>query len=523
MNQTITMYKWNRLLLPCFWLFLGLYAGFSLLTPLSFSLPAMLIGIATGLFLLVLLRFRINERILQHVLLLSMNLYIFLAVWDSTYPTAYTFLILPLLAASFYVDAVPVLVLMAITLPELVLAALFAPVHITLAVYPVLGPSVLLLITAIVILVLVHSVYSGKFWRAMENKNRSMEQALLSREGYLQLFFGNAQDAIAVFDLNDRVIDINPAFEELYGWTREEAIGRKLPIVPPEHREEANDRLRNLFKGQSYSLLETTDMRRDGSYFDAEVTLSSIRDENGKVIATSVISRDISYRKETEKLIVQSEKLKLAGEMAAGVAHEIRNPMTVISGFVQMMHHDTGHPYQPYTKLILSEIERINLIIGEFLILAKPQAVQFSKVSLRQTLEEILLLYGPEFNMQGVIFRETWETEDFAVRGEKNQLKQVFINLIRNAIEALGNEGKISLHAEKAADRTVIIRLKDNGSGIPPEVLTKIFEPFYTTKSTGTGLGLIISQRIIQDHGGSLSVLSEQGKGTEVVVQLPLI
>ncbi|WP_162287791.1 ATP-binding protein [Indiicoccus explosivorum] len=522
MDPTITLKKWNRLLLPAWWFLLFLYIAFALLTPLPLERSAAAAGIISGLAGLAAARFGMPERAIQFGLLLSLNLWIFLAVSDSLYPISFAFLIIPILAAAFYVDPAPVLAVTIVTLPELMFSARFSPVSGSLADYPALGPAVLLLIVLASIISLIHASSYQKIWREIEEKNRSMENALLSREGYLQLFFGNAKDAIAVFDLDDRVIDINPSFEELYGWSRDEAIGRILPIVPPENRGAASIRLKNLYEGKSYSLLETTDMRKDGSRFPAELTLSPIFDAEGRVIATSAISRDISYRKETENLIVQSEKLKLAGEMAAGVAHEVRNPLTVISGFVQMMHHDADHPYQSFTKLILSEIERINLIISEFLILAKPQAAQFREVSLRETLQEVFLLYGPEFNMQGIIFHETWRHSDYVVNGEKNQLKQVFINLIRNAIEAVGHEGKISLLVEEREEGLVAVRLRDNGEGIPDDVLKKIFEPFYTTKASGTGLGLIISQRIVQDHGGSLAIRSKERKGTEVTVLLPI-
>ena len=224
----------------------------------------------------------------------------------------------------------------------------------------------------------------------MEKRALAREYDLNSKQAYLGLFFEQAEDAIAVFDLEDRVITVNPSFEKLYGWTKEESIGRSLPLVPPENIEDAKKRSQLLKQGQSYQLFETTDMRKDGTIFNAQISLSPIFNPDGAVIAASVISRDISYIKENEKLVRQSEKLKLVGELAAGVAHEIRNPMTVISGFVQMMNDDQDSPYYEYTKLIQKETERVELILSEFLVLSRPQATQFVPIHLANTLDEDL-------------------------------------------------------------------------------------------------------------------------------------
>ncbi|WP_256204248.1 PAS domain S-box protein [Planococcus faecalis] len=310
-----------------------------------------------------------------------------------------------------------------------------------------------------------------------------MEKALLSKEGYLQLFFETAKDAIAVFDPNNKIIAVNPAFEELYGWTSEECIGNTLPLYPQDMKEDVERRTLDVQQGKSYSLLETIDLRKDGSRFHALITLSPIFDHSQKVVATSIISRDISYQKESDKLILQSEKLKLAGEIAAGVAHEIRNPMTVISGFIQMMHRDPKHLFPEYTELIQSELDRINLIISEFLVLAKPQAVTQKKFSIQQALEDILTLFGSELNLNGIELKKEWQ-EDFQVNGEEHHLKQVFINLLKNAVESMEQPGKIRITITSEKHNKFSISFEDSGIGISEKDLDGIFEPFYTTKAS---------------------------------------
>ncbi|WP_416145029.1 ATP-binding protein [Planococcus koreensis] len=483
-------------------------------------------GILSYILLVVLYRMKINERALEITILLLMNLSVFILNFETVAAVNIVYFAIPIVASALYYDTLPIIGLGILSAIEILLLAFVfdqlggrAPmfyVNLTLFVF----------IFFVLAMTVLHSVFFRKVWTQIEKKNESMERALLSKEGYLHLFFETAKDAIAVFDVDNKIIAINPAFEELYGWTQEECLGRSLPLVPEDRYDEVAERTLRVQQGESFSLLETQDLKKDGSRFDVQITLSPITDEVGNVIATSIISRDISYKKDAEKLILQAEKLKLTGEIAAGVAHEIRNPMTVISGFVQMMDNDEDYPYKEYTKLIHSEIERINLIISEFLVLAKPQPSYVRKISLKKVMGDIIMLFGPEMNMRGITFSSCWEQEDYFINGEEHQMKQVFINLIKNAIEAidgLDRTGIIELRVEGHTDSHVSMRLHDNGAGISPETLAMIFEPFYTTKATGTGLGLLISQKIVQEHNGTLTIESREGTGTIATALLPCI
>lgn len=368
---------------------------------------------------------------------------------------------------------------------------------------------------------IIQTFYVLQMWRKHEYKNLKKEQELASTEAYLRLFFEHADDAMAVFDLNNKIINVNPAFEKLYGWTREECIGNSLQLVPTQNVKAAKNRFDRLLRGERFPLLETQDMKKDGTVFDAQISLSPIFNQHGEMIAVSVISRDISYIKENERLIIQSEKLKLAGEIAAGVAHEIRNPMTVISGFVQMMNADEQSPYKRYTQLIQSEIERIDLIISEFLVLSRPQVDMCKPISIEQIIIDIADFFIIEAQNRHIDFSIQLNHHDTTINCNENQIKQVFINIIKNAIEAIDCNGKIDIVLHHHDD-WLFISIKDTGIGIPPHVLERIFEPFYTTKSKGTGLGMMITNKIIQQHKGTITINSEENIGTEVVISFPL-
>lgn len=521
MERTTTNQKRNKLFIHLFGWANIVYLLLMLLADFQIALISPLFGITSYIALLILQHLKYSERTIQILVLLLMNINVFILNFESLSPVTVIYFAIPIVASALYYDTLPIIVLGVLTAIETLLLAFVFDSLSSRASFPYIHLSLFFFIMWILLMTILHSLYFSRVWVQLEQQNKSMEKALISKEGYLQLFFETAKDAIAVFDMDHKVIAINPAFEELYGWTSEECIGKSISLVPSESTDEALLRTVRVQKGESFSLLETIDVKKDGSRFHAQITLSPVTDEFGNVVATSVISRDISYQKEAEKLIVQAEKLKLTGEIAAGVAHEIRNPMTVISGFIQMMQEDPNYPYKEYTTLIRSELDRINLIISEFLVLAKPQAISAKSISLRQTLEDIIVLFGPELNLHSIRFTNQWEKEDFYVQAEDHRLKQVLINLIKNSIEAIDRHGEITLMVENFDEGFVLLRLRDNGAGMPPEVLAQIFEPFYTTKLSGTGLGLIISQKILREHGGNLEIESEEGVGTTVTVLLP--
>lgn len=490
------------------------------LVEMNTAVVSPIFGIISYFVLLSLAVAQVNDRTLQFMVLLAMNLYVFILNFESLSSITLIFFVVPIIASALYNDTKPIVILALLTSAEFMLLLTVFDRFAVRAPLPYNQLSMVMFFIAILSITLLDSIYFSHYLKQLESKNASMEKALLSKEGYLHLFFENAKDAIAVFDSTNKIIAVNPAFEELYGWTSEECIGKTLPLYPADMKKEAEIRTREVQQGQSYSLLETIDVRKDGSRFHAQVTLSPIFDDSNEVIATSIISRDISYQKESEKLILQSEKLKLAGEIAAGVAHEIRNPMTVVSGFIQMMHQDPKHLFPEYTALIQSEIERINLIISEFLILAKPQAATLKVFSVQQTLNDILLLFSSELNLNGIILKKEWD-KDYQINGEEHHLKQVFINLLKNAVESMDQPGEIEISLQAEADSMFSIRFKDSGIGIAEQDLKEVFEPFYTTKASGTGLGLIVSQKIIQEHRGSLTISSKEGVGTTATILLP--
>lgn len=467
--------------------------------------------------------FKLHPRIMQFCLLIGLNIIIVLLIMQSFYLFSVLWLVFSLIFVFIYQSNLLNTIFTVIVSVEMVL---FLSCSFEDAIKQSLSSTIsifLVLLILICIIGLTQSLYITTYWHRIEKKNIAKENELLSREAYLRLFFEHANDAIAVFDLDEKIIEVNPAFEKLYGWSREECFGNSLPLVPPKNSGDAQDRSKRLFNGESFTLLETEDMKKDGTIFDAQISLSPIYNRHGEMVAVSVISRDISYIKENEKLIMKSEKLKLAGEIAAGVAHEIRNPMTVISGFVEMMNEDESSPYLDYTKIISDEIKRIDFIISEFLVLSRPHVETQSIIKIGNVLDEVTTFFQYEFQHRNITLIYPKYSFDFMILGNKNQIKQVFINLIKNAIEAIGEQGTINLEICLDNDTEFSISIKDSGCGIPAHLLDRIFEPFYTTKTKGTGLGMMITNKIIQDHGGTINIRSKEKVGTEILMKFPVL
>lgn len=239
------------------------------------------------------------------------------------------------------------------------------------------------------------------------------------------------------------------------------------------------------------------------------------------------IVKEISDYKRIEQTAYHNDNLATLGRLSASIAHEIRNPLTAIRGFIQLLRpHLLQLGKDEYAKIILAEIDRANDIIHEFLSSSKPSTPQVSATRVSVLLKEVILLTESEALMKGCQIHLHVPAPDIQVTIDVKQMKQVLINMIRNAMEAITangdeQEGRIEIGA-KAEGAEVRITIADNGKGMDRCTLNRLFNPFFTTKENGTGLGLSVSDKIIKNHGGRVSVSSQPNQGTQFVITLPL-
>lgn len=347
-----------------------------------------------------------------------------------------------------------------------------------------------------------------------------MEKKLRESEQKFRKIFEGSLDGMLLWDENQRIIDVNPAGEKYLKANKYEVVGktmRDLLIKSHLSDEELNVVMKNLMiEGQATGTLTLT--TRSGKTLHFEYSTK----QNVVSHLSLTTFRDVTEKLEMEANLHKSDTLSVIGQLAAGVAHEIRNPMTALKGFIQLLEDSSEGKHSMYFDVISTELNRIDAIINEFLILAKPQAIKFVEHSITQIMSETVNLLSAQAVLYNVQFLLHYDDDLPTLICEPNQLKKVFINMIKNGIEVMPSGGFITISMNQTIDNRIHISIKDEGYGIPEEKLKKLGQPFYTTKERGTGLGLMVSYRIIEEHEGTIKVESEVGKGTVFHVYLPV-
>ncbi|HID40020.1 MAG TPA: GHKL domain-containing protein, partial [Calditrichaeota bacterium] len=246
-------------------------------------------------------------------------------------------------------------------------------------------------------------------------------------------------------------------------------------------------------------------------------------DENENTI---LVIRDVTEQKQMQAQLERQQRLTAMGELASGVAHEIRNPLNTIGTIVQQLDKDfepeqDKDEYHELAGLVYNEVKRINDTIQDFLNFARPQPLQPSRFRLAGMFAELRKQYASVLQSKNIRMAIDLEWQG-DVYWDANQMKQVFINIIQNAIEAMNKNGTIAITVNSIAGRFVEIHLKDSGPGMSEKIRQNIFNLYFTTKAKGTGIGLSIVQRIIYEHGGIIYVESEPGKGTVFIIKMPV-
>ncbi|MGG2065716.1 PAS domain S-box protein [Bacillus sp. S14(2024)] len=489
-------------------------------------------------------------------------------------------------------------------------------------------------------------------------ERKKVECELKTTKELLESFVNNNIDAIIISDREGHILQVNKAFETIFGWSLQEVIGKKLPCVPDFLMDESIEIIRNILSGKStMTRLETIKQRKNGDLIDVSITISPILDVRGNIMALSAICRDISERKQaekerqqlyqqlqeselkyrvlfeqaadavyvveldknrtptqfievnaigcerfnlsrdeivstpfsdlvstdfplikrliekikkgedsftlqdeyvfptgkkittefsirvfklngkevflsisrditerikTEELLRKSEKLAVVGQLATAIAHEIKNPLTAMKGFMQLLKTGENKTNHLYIDIVSSEIDRIESITNEFMAIAKPQAVKIQPNDISMLMNQVVMLLEPQALMNNVQMKTEVMSTIPMIHCEGNQLKQVFINILKNAIESMPAGGEIVIQIDRADNNQINIRFTDQGCGIPQDRIPYLGEPFYSIKEEGIGLGLMICYKIIEMHQGKIWIESEVNKGTTIDVTLPI-
>lgn len=326
-------------------------------------------------------------------------------------------------------------------------------------------------------------------------------------------------DAIISLNMNGVITSANPAAEQISGYTAVDLIGMHFTdLTHKDESEWAKKLFQRIMNDGYFTSSEIRIYHRQGDIIDLLVTPAPIY-VGRKQVGCYIIAKDITEQKRKDELLLKSEKLTIAGQLAAGVAHEIRNPLTALKGFVQLMSRSVEY-HSRYLPIMLEELERIELIISELLMLAKPQAIQMKMADLSAIIHDVVLLLGAQAMLQNIEISLNKPTGKLMILCDPGQIKQVFINYVKNAMESMADGGNIDIEVKSEGDNYAVVRIRDQGCGIPKEQIRLIGEPFYSTKEAGTGLGLLVSHKIIEHHGGRIDIESEINVGTTIEVTL---
>lgn len=349
----------------------------------------------------------------------------------------------------------------------------------------------------------------------------ALAQTLRETKTLNDLIIENAADGVIAIDRQGDVTTMNPAAEMITGYTLNELVGRPYATLFSDPHF-ASPVLDTLAHGTEHLAQEVSFPARDRT-IELSATTSRIHNPNGELIGALVIFSDLTARKETQRRLAQTERLATLGELMAGVAHEVRNPLTAIRGYVQIIRQQTSLPvHQEYLSVVLKEIDSINKVIQQLLDFSRPRQSQWQQVLLNSLIEETLILVQTSGVQARITFNFEQDTGLPAIVADRELLKQVILNLLINAVQAINARGEIRIRTWQYSATQQAVAIEDNGGGIDIALQKKIFDPFFTTKASGTGLGLALSQRIINAHQGDIHVASMPGCGATFTLILPI-
>lgn len=367
-------------------------------------------------------------------------------------------------------------------------------------------------------------------------QNKAMIENLQKQRGdYYATVIDSVGDGVIVVASSGLITLCNPAAEEITGFSKRQAQGaefEKLFAMETTLRDMVSKTIRT---GITISDHENVVVRSTGQITPVAVTCYPLVEGSGENIGAILTLKDITYIRELEAAVRQADRLSTVGTLAAGLAHEVKNPLGGIKGAAQLLERE----FEPesemleYTRVMIRETERIDHIIRELLELASPRGLKLSPVNLHKVLGDILLLQRQAVADREIAFIQHFDPSIPDIMADEEMLTRLFLNLICNAIDAMGVDGCLTVTSRVLSDyrmaqnerhsRMVAIEVVDDGPGIPAEDLENIWTPFFSTKSGGTGLGLAICHKIVSEHRGMIKAESDPGHGTKFTVLLPLV
>jgi two-component system sensor histidine kinase PilS (NtrC family) len=332
------------------------------------------------------------------------------------------------------------------------------------------------------------------------------------------------RSGVVTTDLEGRIYTFNSAAEEITGYRSESLRGQHVSILFGQIDDHAGAAIGAAGDGRQNPRFEADCLTAEGLRLRLGYSISPLQDERGRTTGLVITFQDLTQVHALEETRRRHERLAAVGRVAAGIAHEIRNPLAAMRGSIQVLSAEAnGDPAQAeLMEIVLRESDRLNRIITDFLTYARPRQVELAETDLREPLRETftLLRHSPETRPDHRI-EEDFPEKPVRVRADAAALRQVFWNLARNALQAMPAGGTLRAEMSRTEGGRIRISFADTGDGMTPEQVERLFEPFSSSRAGGTGLGLSIAYQIVRDHGGTINVRSREGHGTTIIIELP--
>ncbi|MDR3669495.1 MAG: two-component system sensor histidine kinase AtoS [Holophaga sp.] len=350
-----------------------------------------------------------------------------------------------------------------------------------------------------------------------------LAQVLLETQSMHHNILDSLSDTVVTMDAKNTISYINPAGCELFRCQAREILGKPYLQLFPDDPTFSSLLLDTLKSGREYRGVEF-DFTLPHQTPHILASSSQLFDGRGHSQGVVAIIRDISETRSLRQQVARADRLAAVGEVSAGIAHELRTPLTSIRGFVQFLQGSTDpQEWREYGDIIIREVDGMNRIISELLSLVRPQPLNLVATDLNQLVEDTLFLARDSGSKGRIAFVIELSVFMKPVKVDPGQIKQVLLNILVNATQAIAERGRIQISTARHGEHEVSICVTDNGCGIPEAVREHIFDPFFSTKPNGTGLGMAIARRIIEDHHGRIEVASTEGEGSSITLILPCL
>lgn len=363
--------------------------------------------------------------------------------------------------------------------------------------------------------------YRRQYERALQARNKALEET----RDFLASIIEGSGEAIVTLDADDRITSWNEAAESIFGWSAEEMVGQSVErVLPPDeeiraHRRDVEARLR---RGETVRDVETTRLRKDGTTVVVRMTRSPLYDASGRFVGSCGIVLDVTEEKEMRTRLVEQERLAAVGELAAQVAHEIRNPLAGIHGACELIFsgYAASDPHSEVGREVLRQIDRLNRTVEELLLFARPQALHRTPTDLHDLIDRVLGMVKEDPRSKAVVVRKGYDAALPLLEIDPRQMEQVLFNVVLNAVQIMDHRGTITVETA-LRDGQARVTIRDSGPGISAEAAGLVFKPFFTTRAQGTGLGLALVKKIVLAHRGTVTASNAEGGGAEFCIRLP--